>query len=78
MFGAVLFNFVSVFCYLFSHIGSVFWLKMAVFELVKTPPIFYRACHFERMRQFLVSVFKRPERTLLGRLWKTVHIGSRI
>lgn len=45
-----LFNFVSVFCYLFNYIGSVFVLKMAVLQLVRTPPIFCRAHHVENMR----------------------------
>jgi hypothetical protein len=39
MFDAVLFNYVSVFCYLFSYIGSVFVVKMAVLQIVKTSPI---------------------------------------
>lgn len=44
------FNFVSIFCYLFNYIVNVFVLKMAVLQLVKTPPIFYRAHHVENMR----------------------------
>ena len=50
MFESFLFNFVSMYCYLFNYIGNVFVLKMGVFQLVKTPPTFYSAHHVENMR----------------------------